>query len=138
MTSLAAGQRVARRGATQQQVLGEQRLDVELGVVDREVDDGARRAGRRRAGGAASVVVRLDDDDPHLRVARPQARSSSCGTSQRAVVPMHAEADVAGDLVAARGHVGGDGVELALDAPGPVDDHLALLGEPAAWRGRRG
>ena len=43
----------------------------------------------------------------------------------------HAEADVAGDVVRRRGHVGDQRVELGLDAPGPGDDELAGLGEPA-------
>ena len=42
------------------------------------------------------------------------------GTSQRAVVPMHADADAAGHLVVQRGHVGDEGVELDLDAAGPA------------------
>ena len=45
---------------------------------------------------------------------------------------MHAEARLAGDLVAARRHVGGDVVELVQDPPGPLDDERALVGEPAA------
>ena len=43
-----------------------------------------------------------------------------------------AEAHGAGDLVAQRGHVGVERVELGLDVPGPADHGLALLGEGAA------
>ena len=60
-----------------------------------------------------------------------RARASSWGISQRAVVAMHADVGLAGDLLVERPHVAGDGVELALDAPGPLDDHHAVVGEPA-------
>ena len=75
------------------------------------------------------------DDDPHAGW-RWAMVSTRAGTSQRAVVPMSPMRTGAGDLVAHRGDVGGEGVELGLDAAGPVDDDLALLGEPARWPGR--
>ena len=43
-----------------------------------------------------------------------------------------ADAGRARDLGVHRGDVGHEGVELAVDAPGPAHDRLALLGEPAA------
>ena len=42
-----------------------------------------------------------------------------------------ADAAHAGDLVAHRGDVGGEGVELGLDAAGPLDHDRALLGHLA-------
>ena len=57
--------------------------------------------------------------------------STSTGTSQRAVVPIRPMRPHAGDLVAHRGHVGGEGVELGLDAAGPLDHDRTLLGDLA-------
>ena len=43
-----------------------------------------------------------------------------------------AEPRVAGDLVAARRHLGGEVVQLVEDPAGPLDDERALVGEAAA------
>ena len=63
--------------------------------------------------------------------ARAELGRAAAGSSQRAVVPITPRRDVAGDLVAARGHVGGDVVELVQHPPGPLDDDDALVGQAA-------
>ena len=113
----------------QQQVLGEQRFDLELGIVDREVDDRrvelAGQHARHDRGGAAFA-----DDRVHARVAgghgAEQLRHQPAGGGAD-----HADAGVAGDLVVERGDVGGDVVDLVQDPAGAFDDPLALVGQPA-------
>jgi hypothetical protein len=111
----------------QQEVLGEERLDDELGVVDREVDDrrvelAGEHAGHDR-GGAALADDRVDarvfggDGGEELRHEPAGGRAD------------HPDAGVAGDVVVERGDVGGDVVDLVEHAPSPLDHPLALVGE---------
>ena len=75
-----------------------------------------------------------------LRVGGRPPPGRSSGTSQRPVVPITPRRTLAGDVVGGGGDVGHQRVELDLDAPGPGDDELALLGElavAAVDQGRR-
>ncbi len=114
----------------QQQVLGEQRLDHELGIVDREVDDGRVELAATARSGRASVVL------PSWTIGWTSGWSRRDGAEQLRHQPAgggadHPDAGLAGDVGVERGHVGGDVVDLVQDPPGPLDDPRALLGEPA-------
>ena len=68
------------------------------------------------------------DDDPHQRVALDH-RLDEGGHEPPGRRADQTDPAGAGDLVAHGGHVGGEGVELGLDAAGPLDDHRPLLGD---------
>ena len=110
-------------------VLVEEGLGDQLGVGDGQGEhrhvDGARVELELQGRGGGVV-----HDDPHPRVALGH------GLDQRRHQPAGGRADQpdaahAGDLVAHRGHVGGEGVELGLDATGPLDHDRPLLGDLA-------
>ena len=113
----------------QQQVLGEQGVDLQLGLVDRQVQD--RRIDLRglQAGEQAAGVA-LVDRDVHARVGSAdlaeQLRQQPAGGRAD-----DAEAGVAGDLVAPRRHFGGEVLQLVQDPPGTIDDDDALVGQAA-------
>ena len=73
-----------------------------------------------------SAMVRADARD-----ATGASAVSSWGMQPASRRADDTEAGLAGDLVAARRHVGGDVVQLVQDPPGPLDDRSALVGEPA-------
>ena len=116
-------------GVDQQQVLGEQRLDGELRVVDGEVDDGGVEATAEEAGDERRRAP-LGHDRAHAGVAGVE-RGEEPGEQPAGRGAEHAEAHVAGDLAVDRGHVGGDVLHLAQDPPGPLDDPLPVVGQPA-------
>ncbi len=128
MDQLVRGERMALVGE-QEQVLGEQRLDDQLGIVHREMDhrrvqlagQHARHERRRRA---------VLDDRSHVRVllfeqAEELRHQPSRGRAD------HPDAALTRHHRVAAGHVGGDVVDLAQHPPGPLDDPRALLGQPA-------
>ena len=110
-------------------VLVEEHLGVDVGIGDRQVHHRAVEAAARDLGeqrGRRGV----DDDELDPGVALVSSRNSA-GTSQRAVVPITPIRTAPTDLAAFDVEVGVDGLELVLDASGPVDDGLALDGERA-------
>ena len=124
----APGQRVPT-GGHHDALLVEQRLGLEVGVVDGEVDHtevelAAGHLGDERGGGG------VDHHQVHLGV-----RLRDGGQEERHHPPSRGaddpEADAAGDLVGGRGHVGGEGLELGVHAPGAGHHELAGGGEPA-------
>ena len=62
---------------------------------------------------------------------RSSSAASRRGSSQRAVVPRIPMRTSPVTWPSIGGHVGGDLVHLAQDAAGPLDDPLAVVGEPA-------
>ena len=128
MDRRALGERVAVAGE-QQEVLGEQRLDGQLRLVDGEVDDRRvvlsgqqRRNQHRRAA--------LGDDHADLGMARRHL-GEQAGEQPPSGRAEHPEAHVADDVTVALGHLGGDLVELAQHPPGALDHPSAVVGEPA-------
>ncbi len=122
------GQGVAG-GGDHDEVLLEERFHDDVVVVDGEVDHGqvegaGQQLGEQRGG------VALQDADAHLGVA-PGHGGQEGGEQPASGGAEDSQADVAGDLVAHRGDVGHEGVELALDPAGPGDHGQAFLGEPA-------
>ena len=118
-------------GTITQQVLGEQRLDHQLGVVDREVDDGRVELPGQRRSGSSVVVLPSWTIGVDAAGGRGATAASSCGISHRAVVPITPMRASPDDVGVERGHVGGDVVDLVQDPAGPLDDPRALLGEAA-------
>ena len=113
----------------EQEILGEQRFDGELGRVDGQVHDGGvvlRREHRRDEHRGAA----LGDDDAELRVAHRHL-GEEAGEQPARRRAEHAETDVADDVAVALGHLGGDVVDLAQDAPRPLDDAGSVVGQSA-------
>ena len=116
-------------GGQQQEILGEQRLDHEFGVVDREVHDrrvqlpgehvGHERRGRTLLHDHAYVGVALAEP---VQEAGDQPAGGGAD---------HADAGLARHVGVAARHVGGDVVDLVEDASGPLDDPCAVLGQSA-------
>ncbi len=113
----------------QDQVLGEQRLDDEFGVVDREVDDGGVELPGQHPGHDRGRAALADDRmDPGM--------AFGDGTEQLRHQPSgggadHPDAGVARHVGVERGDVGRDVVDLVEHAAGSFDDTDALVGEAA-------
>ena len=117
------------RADQQEQVLGEQRLDRELGLVDGQVDDrGVVLTGKQRRDEDGRAA--LGDDRSDLGIAgrglgeQPREQPPGGGAE-------NPEANVADDVSVVLGHVGGDVVELPQHSTGPLDHPHAVVGQPA-------
>ena len=122
------GERMALVGE-QEQVLGEQRFDDELGIVDRQMDDRRvelpRQQVRHECRGRAVL-----DDDPHVRVLLAEQAEELRHQPPRGGAD-HAEPGLAGHRRVAAGRVGGDVVDLAQHSTRPFHHPGAVLGEAA-------
>ena len=101
-----------------------------LRVGDGEVDDGEVELVREEAGHQRGRR-RVDHDHVDLRVLARDGLEHEWDQPARRRADA-SQAHRAGDLVAERGHVRDDRVELRMDVPSAADDGLALLGEDAA------
>ncbi len=114
----------------QEQILGEQRVDLQLGLVDRQVQDCGidlrRLEARQEAAGVALV-----DGHVHPRMTAGDL-SEQLGEQPAGGGSDHAESRIAGHLVAARRHFGSEIVELVQHPAGTIDDDHAVVGQPAA------
>jgi hypothetical protein len=113
----------------QQQVFGEQRLDGDLGVVDRQVDDRSvdllGDEARNQVGGVALV-----GSDMHARVL-PAELQEELGEQPAGGGAQHTQARVASHFVAPGGHLCGDVVEFVQHPAGLLDHDDAVVGEAA-------
>ena len=106
----------------------------EVGGQDLVAAEGKRHHGQVELARSQLLLQRGAGPVGHVevdvRMAHPQ-QIEELGHEPAAGGADHAEADGADDLFPQGGDVGDHGLELVGDPPGPLDDDLTFLGEPA-------